>query len=64
MGEYRSSIYAKLVKKVGSRSDMENWAFEVAEIGQGFFERITRIIETPGENQELFQGICSKIILV
>ncbi|MDR1608820.1 MAG: DEAD/DEAH box helicase family protein, partial [Deltaproteobacteria bacterium] len=55
MGEYRDAIYAKLVKKVGSRGDMLTWAEDVAYVAKGYIERISRLVEMPGPHQDEFK---------
>ncbi|MDR2366542.1 MAG: DEAD/DEAH box helicase family protein, partial [Deltaproteobacteria bacterium] len=48
------AIYARLVKKVGSRQDMSDWAADVAKIADGFKGRITKVVNRKGPHKEEF----------
>ncbi|MDR0548774.1 MAG: DEAD/DEAH box helicase family protein, partial [Deltaproteobacteria bacterium] len=50
---YRS-IYANLVKRVGSKRDMLLWAADVAKIASGFKERITKVVSQEGPHKVEF----------
>ncbi|MDR3134929.1 MAG: DEAD/DEAH box helicase family protein, partial [Deltaproteobacteria bacterium] len=52
----REAIYARLVKKVGSRQDMSQWADDVAKIAKGFQARITRVVNREGPHKEEFDS--------
>lgn len=43
--EWRDSIYAKMVKKVGSRRYWESWARDVAQIAQAHIDRINILLD-------------------
>ncbi|MDR3153208.1 MAG: DEAD/DEAH box helicase family protein, partial [Deltaproteobacteria bacterium] len=51
---YRDAIYAKLVRKVGTRSDLLNWAGEVGHIARIYAERIRIVTEAPGRHRDEF----------
>ena len=55
-GEFdlRTAIYAKMVKKVGTRRYWSLWAEEVAKIASRHSGRMREIISTPGEKREEF----------
>ncbi|MDR2436800.1 MAG: hypothetical protein LBD17_01830, partial [Endomicrobium sp.] len=53
--EYRASIYAKLVRKVGSRGDMISWAESVGKLAKDYIERFKYLVERPGKAQLEFQ---------
>ncbi|MDC8747306.1 DEAD/DEAH box helicase family protein [Xanthomonas campestris] len=42
--EWREAIFAKIVKKVGSRKYLEQWAEKVADIAQRHIDRITLLL--------------------
>ncbi|MDR3153219.1 MAG: DEAD/DEAH box helicase family protein, partial [Deltaproteobacteria bacterium] len=54
MDGYREAIYAKLVRKVGTRSDLLNWAGEVGKIAGIYAERIRIVTEAPGRHRDEF----------
>ncbi|MDR3152719.1 MAG: DEAD/DEAH box helicase family protein [Deltaproteobacteria bacterium] len=54
MDDFRSAIYARLVRKVGSRSDILVWAAEVGQIAKGYIERIRLLVEEPGRHKDEF----------
>lgn len=45
LDQWRDSIYAKMVKKVGSRRYWESWAKDVAEIAQRHMDRIRMLLD-------------------
>ena len=47
LGEWRESIYAKIVQKVGSRRYWEDWAKDVALIAERHTTRITALLGDP-----------------
>jgi predicted helicase len=47
LGEWRDSIYAKIVQKVGSRRYWEDWAKDVARIAEAHTTRITALLDDP-----------------
>jgi predicted helicase len=47
LGEWRESIYAKIVQKVGSRRYWEDWAKDVALIAERHTTRITALLDDP-----------------
>lgn len=47
LGEWRESIYAKIVQKVGSRRYWEDWAKDVALIAERHTTRITALLDNP-----------------
>jgi predicted helicase len=55
MAEYRDSVYARLVRKVGRQSDMLEWAEEVGDVAKGYISRIGRLVKAPGEHRQEFQ---------
>ena len=52
--DLRSKIYAKMVKKVGTRRYWSLWAEEVAKIAARHSERMKGIISTPGRKRDEF----------
>ena len=44
--QWKESIYARMVKKVGSRIYWENWAKDVAEIATSHMEKIQKLIKS------------------
>ena len=52
--DLRAAIYAKMVKKVGTRRYWSLWAEEVAKIASRHSGRMRDIISTPGEKREEF----------
>ena len=46
LGEYQDALYAKIVRKVGSRRYWEDWAKDVAQIAERHRTRLLSIIET------------------
>ncbi len=52
--DFKAAIYAKMVKKVGTRRYWSLWAEEVAKIAARHSERMREIINAPGEKREEF----------
>jgi predicted helicase len=52
IGEIEKAIYAKLVQKVGNRHHWEDWANDIAKIARTHIDRITGIVEDPGNEKE------------
>jgi predicted helicase len=50
----QTAIYARLVKKVGNKQDLLNWAGDVAQIAEGFKKRITEVVSRDGPHKEEF----------
>lgn len=47
MDELRNAIYARMVKKVGSRTYWDQWAKDIAVIAQAHIMRITALVDDP-----------------
>ncbi|MGP5132533.1 DEAD/DEAH box helicase [Brachybacterium tyrofermentans] len=47
MDELRDAIYARMVKKVGSRTYWDQWAKDIATIASAHITRITRLVDDP-----------------
>ncbi|MEE1651070.1 type ISP restriction/modification enzyme [Brachybacterium sp. J144] len=47
MDELRNAIYARMVKKVGSRTYWDQWAKDIAVIAQAHITRITSLVDDP-----------------
>ena len=47
MDELRNAIYARMVKKVGSRTYWDQWAKDIAVIAQSHITRITALVDDP-----------------
>ncbi|MCT2055871.1 DEAD/DEAH box helicase family protein [Dermabacter hominis] len=47
MDELRNAIYARMVKKVGSRTYWDQWAKDIAVIAQSHITRITTLVNDP-----------------
>ena len=52
--DFKAKIYAKMVKKVGTRRYWSLWAEEVAKIAARHSKRMKGIITTPGEKRDEF----------
>ncbi len=52
--DFRAKIYAKMVKKVGTRRYWSLWAEEVAKIAARHSERLRTVISTPGAKRDEF----------
>ncbi|ATG53134.1 damage-inducible protein [Brachybacterium vulturis] len=48
MDELRNAIYARMVKKVGSRTYWDQWAKDIAAIASAHISRITALVDDPG----------------
>ncbi|MDR1314399.1 MAG: DEAD/DEAH box helicase family protein [Deltaproteobacteria bacterium] len=55
VSDLNERIYAKLVKKVGNRHEMALWAADVAQIADGFKNRITEVVTREGEHKDKFK---------
>ncbi len=52
--ELQNAIYARMVKKVGTKRYWEDWAKNIAEIARRHKERIEQLIEKGGEHKQAF----------
>jgi predicted helicase len=52
VGEIERALYAKVVQKCGNRSHWEDWANDIAKIARTHIDRITGILELPGNTKE------------
>ena len=52
--DFRAKIYAKMVKKVGTRRYWSLWAEEVAKIAARHSKRLKTVISTPGAKRDEF----------
>jgi len=57
--ELQGAIYARMVQKVGNKRYWEQWAADVAQIAQGYMERIDRLIAVPGPHKTAFDDFLS-----
>ena len=57
--ELQGAIYARMVQKVGNKRYWEQWAADVAQIAQGYMERINRLIAVPGPHKTAFDDFLS-----
>ena len=57
--DLQNAIYARMVQKVGDRRYWEQWAADVAQIAQGYIERINRLIAIPGPHKAAFDDFLS-----
>lgn len=46
IGEWKDAIYAKLVKKCGTRRYWENWVTDIAQIANAQIERINKLLDS------------------
>ncbi len=53
----QDAMYAKMVKKVGSRMYWVQWAQDVAKIAERYIERINRLIEQEGKHKKAFEAL-------
>lgn len=53
IGEIERAIYAKVVQKCGNRSHWEDWANDIAKIAKTHITRITTILETSTNTEEI-----------
>ncbi|MDR1166608.1 MAG: DEAD/DEAH box helicase family protein [Deltaproteobacteria bacterium] len=51
-----NAIYARLVKKVGSKQDFMLWAKDVAKIADGFKNRISKVVSQDGPHKNEFNN--------
>ena len=54
--ELQGAIYARMVQKVGNKRYWEQWAADVAQIAQGYMERINRLTAAPGPHKTAFDS--------
>ncbi|MDE3277326.1 MAG: DEAD/DEAH box helicase family protein [Spirochaetota bacterium] len=54
MNNLQEAIYAKMVKKVGTKRYWIQWANDVAEIAKRYMERIERLVNKEGKHQVIF----------
>lgn len=47
MDDLRNAIYARMVRKVGSRTYWDQWARDIAVIAQAHITRITALVDDP-----------------
>ena len=57
--ELQGAIYARMVQKVGNKRYWEQWAADVAQIAQGYMERINRLVAVPGPHKTAFDDFLS-----
>ena len=57
--DLQGAIYARMVQKVGNKRYWEQWAADVAQIAQGYMERINRLIAVPGPHKTAFDDFLS-----
>lgn len=57
--DLQGAIYARMVQKVGNKRYWEQWAADVAQIAQGYMERIDRLIAVPGPHKTAFDDFLS-----
>lgn len=53
IGEIERALYAKIIQKVGNRHHWEDWSDDVAKIAKTHIDRITAILENPGNVLEI-----------
>ncbi|MDE0644794.1 MAG: DEAD/DEAH box helicase family protein [Gammaproteobacteria bacterium] len=59
--EFRSAIFAQIVRKVGRMSYWEDWAADVGKIAQTQITRISTALETDEHSQEIFQNFVAEL---
>lgn len=59
--EIRQAIYAKMVERVGEKRYWEQWAKDVAKIAQNYIDRITKLVDIPGQHQDEFNKFLESI---
>lgn len=52
--QLQSAVFARMVIKVGDRRYWEQWAADVAKIAERYVEKITNLVNQPGEHQKVF----------
>ncbi|GAA1133863.1 DEAD/DEAH box helicase [Citricoccus alkalitolerans] len=57
MDELRDAIYARMVKKVGTKQYLEQWAQDIADIARAHIERITQLVEDPATDAAAQFGV-------
>ncbi|MCE9600482.1 MAG: DEAD/DEAH box helicase family protein [Spirochaetia bacterium] len=53
IGEIERAIYARVVQKCGNRRHWEEWANDIARIANTHIARITAIVSSPGNHEEI-----------
>ncbi len=63
VGEIERALYAKVVKKCGSRNHWETWANDIAKIANTHITRIRTIVSDPANTQEVaaFTGFANEL---
>jgi len=51
VGEIERALYAKVVDKCGNRHHWEDWANDIARIAQTHIDRVTALLDDPGQPQ-------------
>ena len=59
--EFRSAIFAQLVRKVGRRTYWEEWAHNVGQVAQTQITRIRTSIESDEQCQLVFQDFLAEL---
>ncbi|WP_287046669.1 type ISP restriction/modification enzyme [Megasphaera sp.] len=54
--ELQGAIYARMVKRVGSKRYWEQWASDIAKIAERHKERIIRLIDTDSKHRQAFDN--------
>ena len=54
--ELQGAIYARMVKRVGSKRYWEQWASDIAKIAERHKERIIRLIDTDSKHRQAFDS--------
>lgn len=57
---WKDSVYARIVKKVGSREYWKDWAKDIAEIAGRYQALIERLVEMP-EHRQVFEDFVSEL---
>ncbi len=63
VGELERALYAKVVKKCGSKNYWDEWAKDIAKIAQTHISRITAIVSDPANEKEVsaFRGFADEL---
>ncbi|MDR1110887.1 MAG: DEAD/DEAH box helicase family protein [Deltaproteobacteria bacterium] len=56
-----NAIYAKIVKRMGSKHDMMRWAMDVAKIADGFKKRIATVVGQDGPHKIEFENFLESL---
>lgn len=57
MNNLQEAIYARMVKKVGTKRYWIQWAEDVSKIAERYMERICRLVDTEGPHQKVFERL-------